>query len=145
MMKKIIALVLLFCCLCFLSCTMFEETYNRVFEVGTLIENFCFALMDNDFETAKSYLHPNSPLNNSFIETIEKFEQENGIDFSSGVAFMYRGSASAGVYSFEFNGAQYEMDYNMIIGKTNICFSFVVVSSENNLSIYSMEVNQLSD
>ena len=84
-MKKILAIILVLCTLFLSSCGILKELKAGMDEAIVLVEDFCTALSNDDFDTAKSYLHPDStPKQDELSTFITKLEQTHSIDFSDG-------------------------------------------------------------
>ena len=138
-MKKLISIILIISTVFLFGCESINQVYGKIYDVRVIAEDFCLALSDDNIELAQTYLHPDSSLNNDFGDFIAKLEGENDFDFSEGVAFLFRGEASAALYSFQYDGSPYELEYNLVIGKKEICLLFVVINNQNGWGIYDVQ------
>ena len=103
-----------------------------------LVEDFCSALADEDFDTAKGYLHPDSTPKKEEISTfITKLEQTHNIDFSDGVAFKHRSGIRSAYYDSNYDGSVHEIDYEIVVGGASVDFFFIVVKNDNGYGVYS--------
>ena len=137
-MKKILAIILVLCTLCLSSCGILKELKTGMDEAIVLAEDFCTALSDDDFDTAKGYLHPDSTPNQEDLFTfIAKLEQTHNIDFSDGVAFKHRSGIRSAYYDGNYDGSVHEIDYTIVVGGVTTDFFFVVVKNDSGYGIYN--------
>lgn len=142
-MKKIIAVLLVLCTLCLSGCGILKELKTGMDEAFVLVEDFCTALSNDDFDTAKGYLHPDStPKQNELSAFITKLEQTHSIDFSDGVSFERRTEAGNAYYDSAYDGSVHEIEYKMAVGGVAIDFFFVVVKNDNGYGIYSFGIEK---
>lgn len=142
-MKKILAIILVFCTFCLSSCGMLKELNTGKDEAFVLVENFCTALSDDDFDTAKGYLHPDSTPNQDELSTfIAKLEQTHSIDFSDGVVFKKRDWTSSTYYDSSYDGSVHEIEYKIAVGGVTTDFFFVVVKNDNGYGVYSFGIEK---
>ena len=154
-MKKALIVLLILCNVFLLSCegilTSFEfaftgreEFFAEQQKAIALGENFCFALSDDDIQTAESYLHPDSPLCNDALPiSVLLIELVNEVDFSRGVAFSDRelGTSYANLQNLEgyHQGYCYCFTLKVVIEGKIIKLYFEVVSNEKGFGIYTFE------
>ena len=137
-MKKRLAIILVLCTLCLSSCGILKELKAGMDEAIILVENFCTALANDDFDTAKGYLHPDStPKQDELSTFITKLEQTHSIDFSDGVSFKRRTDAGSTYYDSDYDGSVHEIEYEISVGSVTTHFFFVVVKNDNGYGIYN--------
>jgi hypothetical protein len=84
-MKKILLIISIFCMFSLSSCGVFKELKEGLDDAIITAEDFCQALADDDIESAKGFLHPDStPKESELLSFIIKLEEVNDIDFSLG-------------------------------------------------------------
>ena len=136
-MKKIVALSLILSMAFLGGCTIFQQLFAEADKANNFVEEFCFALAYDGIEKAKEYLHPDWLSTHGNLEDyVEKFEYENGIDFSDGVAISRRFRQHANAYTSEYGGAVYEFGISIVIGDKIINMSFMVVDNDDGYGIY---------
>ena len=142
-MKKILAIILVLCTLCLSSCGILKELKAGMDEAIVLVEDFCTALANDDFDTAKSYLHPDStPKQDELSTFITKLEQTHSIDFSDGVAFKRRTDAGSTYYDSDYDGSVHEIEYEISVGGVTTDFFFVVVKNDNGYGLYNFGIEK---
>ena len=142
-MKKILAIILVVCTLCLSSCGIFKELKAGMDEAIVLVENFCTALSNDDFDTAKSCLHPDStPKQDELSTFITKLEQTHSIDFSDGVAFKRRTGTSSAYYDSDYNGSVHEIEYKIAVGGVTTDFFFIVVKNDSGYGLYNFGIEK---
>ena len=142
-MKKILAIMLVLCTLCLSSCGILKELKTGMDEAIVLAEDFCTALSNDDFDTAKSYLHPDStPKQDELFAFITKFEQTHNIDFSNGVAFKRRSGTRSAYYDSSYDGSVHEINYEIVVGGVSVDFFFNVVKNDNGYGIYNFGIKK---
>lgn len=136
-MKKIVALCLVLSMLFLGGCTIFEHFFAEADKANNFVEEFCFALAYDDIDKAKEYLHPDWQSTHDNLEDyVEKFENENDIDFANGVAISRRFYQHVKTYTSEYGGAVYEFGISIVIGDKIINMSFMVVDNDVGYGIY---------
>ena len=142
-MKKILAIILVVCTLCLSSCGIFKELKAGMDEAFVLVENFCTALSNDDFDTAKGYLHPNStPNQNVLFAFISRLEKTHSIDFSDGVAFKHRRGIRSAYYDSSYDGSVHEIDYEIVVGGVPVYSFFIVVKNDNGYGLYNFGIEK---
>ena len=142
-MKKILAIILVLCTLCLSSCGILKELKAGMDEAIVLVEDFCTALSNDDFDTAKGYLHPDSTPNQDELSTfITKLEQTHSIDFSDGVSFKRRTDAGSTYYDSDYDGSVHEIEYEISVGGVTTHFFFVVVKNDNGYGLYNFGIEK---
>lgn len=142
-MKKILAIILVLCTLCLSSCGIFKELKAGMGEAIVLVEDFCTSLSNDNFDTAKGYLHPDStPSQDELSVFITKLEQTHGIDFSDGVAFKHRRGIRSAYYDSSYDGSVHEIDYEIVVGGVSVDFFFTVVKNDNGYGLYNFGVEK---
>ena len=136
-MKKILAIILVLCMLCLSSCGILKELKAGMDEAIILVEDFCTALANDDFDTAKGYFHPDStPKQDELSTFITELEQTHSIDFSDGVSFKRRTDVGSTYYDSDYDGSVHEIEYEISVGGVTTHFFFVVVKNDNGYGIY---------
>lgn len=136
-MKKIVALCLILSMAFLGGCTIFQQLFAEADKANNFVEEFCFTLAYDGIERAKEYLHPEWASTKGNLEDyVEKFENENGIDFSDGVAISRRFQESLTGYNSEYGGSVYKFGISIVIGDKMINMSFMVVDNDAGYGIY---------
>ena len=142
-MKKRLAIILVLCTLCLSSCGILKELKAGMDEAIILVEDFCTALANDDFDTAKGYLHPDStPKQDELSTFITKLEQTHSIDFSDGVSFKRRTDAGSTYYDSDYDGSVHEIEYEISVGSVTTHIFFVVVKNDNGYGIYNFGIEK---
>ena len=142
-MKKILAIILVLCTLFLSSCGILKELKAGMDEAIVLVEDFCTALSNDDFDTAKSYLHPDStPKQDELSTFITKLEQTHSIDFSDGVAFKRHTSIGSTYYDSDYDGSVHEIEYKIAVGGVTTDFFFVVVKNDSGYGLYNFGIEK---
>ena len=142
-MKKIFAIILMFCMFCLSSCGILKELKGGMQEATVLVEDFCTALSNDDFNTAKEYLHPDStPSKAELYSYVIKLEQTNGVDFSDGVAFKRRNGVGSTYYDSNYDGSVHEIEYDIVVGGISKDFFFTVVKNDNGYGLYNFGIEK---
>ena len=142
-MKKILAIILVLCTLFLSSCGILKELKAGMDEAIVLVEDFCTALSNDDFDTAKSYLHPDStPKQDELSTFITKLERTHSIDFSDGVAFKRRTGTGSTYYDSDYDGSVHEIEYKIAVGGVTTDFFFVVVKNDSGYGLYNFGIEK---
>ncbi len=125
-MKKLVAILLIFCALFFSSCDIQGSIDNaKVFS-----ENFVKTL-DDDLDNARIYLHPDFwPGEERLDAFINQLERANDIDFSDGVEIVNCEWRAYGVYDGNYDGSLYKYSFELSVGEKLITMFVLVI--ENN-------------
>ncbi|MBR2296071.1 MAG: hypothetical protein IKA43_01535 [Clostridia bacterium] len=138
-MKKIRILTSLL--LVFVLCLSFISCGNRVTkdDAKQTTEDFLSAIALGDYESAKTYLHPEKPLD------IEKYittkEERTGVDFQKGIEITRYTSTSSSVYDSEVDGSDYELEANIIVDGVALELDIEIVRNDLGYGIYSFEID----
>lgn len=139
------------------GCTWFQELFNQYEEymqpyyedmdlAKEYAEQLILAVANDDFETARTYLHPDKieseyPLE----ENMEYFENRYNLNFSDGVVIQYiiGTSISIGVVEFDRDGyqvhdAEYSLGYQLTVGGKKFKLYFVATRNEKGFGIYKI-------
>ena len=142
-MKKILAIILVLCTLFLSSCGILKELKAGMDEAIVLVEDFCTALSNDDFDTAKSCLHPDSTPKQAELSTfITKLEQTHSIDFSDGVAFKRRTGTGSTYYDSDYDGSVHEIEYKIAVGGVTTDFFFIVVKNDSGYGLYNFGIEK---
>ena len=142
-MKKVLAIIFVLCTLCLSSCGILKELKAGMDEAIVLVEDFCIALANDDFDTAKGYLHPDStPKQDELSTFITKLEQTHSIDFSDGVAFKRRTGTGSTYYDSDYDGNVHEIEYKIAVGGVTTDFFFVVVKNDSGYGLYNFGIEK---
>ena len=142
-MKKRLAIILVLCTLCLSSCGILKELKAGMDEAIILVEDFCTALANDDFDTAKGYLHPDStPKQDKLSTFITKLEQTHNIDFSDGVAFKRRTSIGSTYYDSDYDGSVHEIEYEIAVGGVITNFFFIVIKNDSGYGLYNFGIQE---
>ena len=99
------------------------------------------ALAYDDIENAREYLHPDwISQNGNFENYILKFEKENNVDFSNGIAIRNRYDGTATAFTTEYNGSIYELEIDVVIGNQELTLYFLIVDNDVGYGIYDFRV-----
>ncbi len=141
-MKKLITILIMLSILCLMSCSTFEQLINETNDALEFSEEFCLALAYDDIENAKEYLHPDwISQNGNFEDYILKFEKENKVDFSNGVAIRNRYDGTSTAFTTEYNGSIYELKIDVVIGNQELTLYFLIVDNNAGYGIYGFQVH----
>lgn len=134
---KIIAIALV-CCLFTLSLVSCSGSVTRE-EALTATNEFLTALETEDYEKAKTLLHPDLVVD--LEPAVKGIEDSLGVDFQEGVTIEnhtgFRVSMNTTVM-----GSQYEMTMQAKIGDVLVELEVSVVRNNNGFGIYSFYVNK---
>ena len=146
-MKKLllVALVIILITSSLTGCTMFEEMYDRYEEfmqpywddMDVAMENakkLLLAVVNDDFETAQQYLHPDRVSTFDFERTFEYIENKYEVDFSNGVTInKYKKTET----QIGFN-AEYRFCYVITVGDKELELYFLAVRNDNGFGIVNI-------
>jgi hypothetical protein len=123
------------------SCGVFKELKEGLDDALIITEDFCQALADDDIESAKGFLHPDSiPKESELLSFIIKLEEVNDIDFSLGVAFKTQTNFSSTYYDSSYGGSVHKLEYEIVVGGVPLDCFFVIVKNDNGYGIYSFGI-----
>jgi hypothetical protein len=108
-------------------------------EAKETAEAFLSAIADGDFESAKSYLHPEKPLD--LQKYFDAIEGRVGVDFQAGIELKRYTDYSSSVYESEVDGSEYDLEANIIVDGVAFEFSVEIVRNDLGYGIYSFEVD----
>lgn len=143
-MKKQLSLICIFFILsCLSSCSIFRELKEGLDEAFVLIEDFCYALANDDIESAKGFLHLDStPSKDNLSTFILNLEQTHQIDFSDGVVFKRRAASRSAYYDSSYDGTVHEVEYKIVIGGVSVDLFFTIVDNNMGYGIYSFGIEK---
>ena len=108
-------------------------------EAKETAEAFLSAIAGGDFESAKSYLHPEKPLD--LQKYFDAIESRVGVDFQAGIELKRYTDYSSSVYESEVDGSEYDLEANIIVDGVAFEFSVEIVRNDLGYGIYSFEVD----
>lgn len=108
-------------------------------EAKETAEAFLSAIAGGDFESAKSYLHPEKPLD--LQKYFDAIEGRVGVDFQAGIELKRYTEYSSSVYESEVDGSEYDLEANIIVDGVAFEFSVEIVRNDLGYGIYSFEVD----
>ncbi len=142
-MKKLLAILLMICTLCLSGCGILKELKDGMDEAIVLVEDFLTALSENDLDTAKCYLHPDStPSTDELSEFVSKLEQTYSINFFDGVTFKRLTNTGSAYYDSSYDGSVHEIDYEIVVGGVSVDFFFTVVKNDSGYGIYNFGIEK---
>ena len=108
-------------------------------EAKETTEAFLNAVAGGDFESAKTYLHPEKPID------VEKYfnsiEERAGVDFQAGIELKRYTNFSSAVYESEVDGSEYELEANLIVDGVAFELDIEIVRNDLGYGIYSFEID----
>ncbi len=141
-MKKLLAIMLVLCVLCFSGCGLFKELFVEMDKATALVEDFCQCLARNDIEGAKAMMHPQSnPKAYNLSNAIRNWENQLGIDFSNGIGNKLGFSIESNGYNIQYDGMVHEIEFARKVGDKRIEFEFVVVKNDAGYGIYYIDLH----
>ena len=154
-MKKLllVALVIIIITSSLTGCTRLKEMYDKYqafmqpyYEESYIAreraEQFLFAIANDDFETAREFLHPDLIASEYDLEGfVELFEEVYDTDFSSGVVIekQLEGEMSIGCYNRHYsNAVEYKSGVEFSIEGKKFELYFLTVRTDNGFGIYEL-------
>ena len=138
-MKKLIAILLIFCMLFFSGCYLFKIDLVDAREAVSFAEEFCLALGE-DIELAKEYLSSDStPSKDNLQDFIKEIELENNVCFSDGVVLKDRDGFTFNPKPYDSLVCTYKFGCELVIGNSVVNLLFAVRKDENGYSIVHVE------
>lgn len=139
------------------GCTWFQKMFNQYdeymqpyYEDMDLAKEYAkqliLAVANDDFETARTYLHPDKieseyPLE----ENMEYFENRYNLNFSDGVVIKHEiggqiaiGTMDIRIDGYQVNKAEYTFGFQMTVGDKDFQLYFIAVRNENGFGIYKI-------
>ncbi|MBQ7390418.1 MAG: hypothetical protein IJW02_04850 [Clostridia bacterium] len=138
---SILIVITLLSCLLLTSCTSVSSD-----DAEALINDFCSALAEDDYETAASYMHPICNLDaNSLKSSIENMEKTLSIDFADGIelgdrTYWYKSA------NFNTNGIKgaytaLSMKHNISISGKDFVLETTVIGDKTGLMISTFRIS----
>ena len=132
----IIILTICLLCPCFLlSCSGGIDTD----EAKEHINEFLSAMAQEDYEKAEKLLHPDRPAD--IEEFIKGYEEQTGLDLSSGITVKRNTGFNYTYYSSNVGGSSYELTMSAEVGGTNITITVEIVQNDNGYGVYNFYIN----
>ncbi len=103
------------------------------------IESFVEAVESGDYDTAKTYLHPDRPVD--LATYFERIESEKNVDFSSGFEIVKYTGVKSSYHDSSVDGSTYETTARVKIGDTEAELTVEIVENGSGYGIYNFELN----
>ena len=130
-----VAIVCLSCVISLASCKGGIDTKNA----KSFTEDFFSAIEAEDYETAKTFLHPERPADlEPFFTSIEKDE---GIDFQQGIEIDRYVNFSYSYYDSTVDGSTSKPTIRTKVGNTTVTFTIEIVQNDNGYGIYNLDID----
>lgn len=108
-------------------------------EAKAFIGDFLDAVEAEDFESAKTFLHPDRPVDlESFFL---RFEQREELDLGSGIEVLKITGMSYAYYDSSIGGSSYELTMRTEIGGKPVEIRIEIVQNENGYGIYNLNLD----
>lgn len=108
-------------------------------EAKLFIEDFLEAVEAQDYEKAKTYLHPERPVDlGAFLEEVESQEE---MDFQAGIELEKYTGFSSSYYNSDVDGSRYEVTIKAKVGGKNVEFTVEVVKNDKGYGIYNFVID----
>ena len=134
-LKGFLALLLLLCvCLLSVGC-------GRGIKRGDAKETaeaFLAAVEKGDLESARSYLHPQSPLD--VEEYLDGIEARRGIDFQKEIEIRRYTEYSSELYDSDVDGSEYELEMQITVDGVPLRFGIEIVKNGFGYGIYEIDL-----
>ena len=105
-----------------------------------MTEAFLLAVESGDFEKAKTYLHPEKPLD------LEKYfngiEERASVDFQNGIEIKRYTEYSSSWYDSEIDGSDYDLEMNVIVDGVTFELNVEIVKNDLGYGIYDIEIDR---
>ena len=109
-------------------------------DAKAMAESFLTAVESGDFEAAKTYLHPEKPLDiEKYFSGIESREQ---IDFQNGIEITRYKEHSFSIYESEVDGSECELEINVIVDGVGLEFNIDIVKNDLGFGIYEFDFDK---
>lgn len=132
------ALVLVIACLCVFSLVSCG-TAVKGDEAKALINDFFAAIVDEDYDKAEGFLHPDLSLD------LEEFflgvEESKNVDFQSGIVIEKYTGFSTSVNANPAIGGKYELSMRTKVGDAPVSFTIELVRNKNGYGIYALDLD----
>lgn len=108
-------------------------------EAKSFINEFFDVIETGDYETAKTFLHPERPADlEPFFTEIEKDEN---IDFQQGIEIDRYVNFKSSYYDSTVDGSTYKPTIRTKVGDTAVTFTIEIVSNDNGYGIYNLDID----
>ncbi len=103
------------------------------------VEDFLSAVEAGDFETAKTYLHPERPADlSTYFGNVEATEQ---VDFQSGIAITKYTGVKSSHYDSSVGGSVYETTARAKLDGKSVTITVEIVENEAGYGIYNFNID----
>ena len=151
-MKKLllVALVIIIITSSLTGCTRLKEMFDAYGELGRQLweemymsqdyaEQLILAVANDDFETARQYLHPDVLATDYDLEGyFESVETAKGVDFSDGVVIEEIVNGPQSIYSYDYRGQSFKFGFKMKVGDKQLNLYFIGAKNDNGFGIYEI-------
>ena len=139
-MKKIVAIILALCALCFAGCGKILELQQELEEMAALTEKFSAALSSNDAEKLEECIHPDAKIDEEKLSAvIEEFEQSKDVDFTQGVVLDRVGDFEIANDS-ELEGNVYKVTCELVVGGVPVSVVLTILNDDSACGLYDFEI-----
>ncbi len=104
------------------------------------ISNLLGALGDGDYEAAVGYMHPDADSSKEKLESFDQNLSSMGIVIADGVEVVSVTGFSQSMYSTEYNGSAYSLNFTANIGEKLCKAEATVVRNANGFGVYSINI-----
>ena len=131
-------LIVTLACLCVFSLVSCGNAIKSD-EAKEFINDFFDALVDEDYEKAEGYLHPDRPADlESFFLDVEK---EADIDFQEGIEIEKYTGFHSSIYDSTVDGSAFELTMRTKVGDTEVIFTIEIVKNDSGYGIYNLDLD----
>lgn len=139
-MKKVVAIILALCALCFAGCGKILELQQELEEMAALTEKFSAALSSNDAEKLEECIHPDAKIDEEKLSAvIEEFEQSKDVDFTQGVVLDRVGDFEMANDS-EHEGNVYKVTCELVVGGVPVSVVLTILNDDSACGLYDFEI-----
>ena len=116
-----------------------SELWDEMYIAQDYAEQLILAVANDDFETARQYLHPDVLATDYDLEGyFESVETAKGVDFSDGVVIEEIVNGPQSIYSYNYRGQSYEFGFKMKVGDKQLNLYFIGAKNDNGFGIYKI-------
>ena len=108
-------------------------------EAKVLINDFFAAVVEEDYEKAETFLHPERP--GDLEEFFLNIEDKENVHFEAGITVEKYTGFSASYYDSTVGGSTYELTMRAKVGEQAVQFIIEIVKNEAGYGIYNLNVD----